>query len=114
MTKSLSHVVAGYRGRPIGFVGNAGSIGAFRKAMTDSSLTNVWLFAHQKQVLVPAYRIGSRISTNSWGAIVTSYSSLDKQMDSFAYNNKDMTILVAAGNCGDVSSGCTENVSMGH
>lgn len=84
------------------------------KAMTDSSLTNVWLFAHQKQVLVPAYRIGSRISTNSWGAIVTSYSSLDKQMDSFAYNNKDMIILVAAGNCGDVNSGCTEDVSVGH
>ncbi|CAM9140348.1 unnamed protein product, partial [Choristocarpus tenellus] len=59
------------------------------------------------QMLDPPYAIGARISTNSWGAIRTYYTSLDRQLDDFAYNNDDMLILVAAGNCGDSSSGCS-------
>ncbi|CAM9221144.1 unnamed protein product [Hapterophycus canaliculatus] len=58
------------------------------------------------QMLQPPYDIGARISTNSWGALRTTYTTLDRQMDYFAYFNPDMVIVVAGGNCGDVISGC--------
>ncbi|CAM9613438.1 unnamed protein product, partial [Ectocarpus sp. 13 AM-2016] len=58
------------------------------------------------QMLQPPYDIGARISTNSWGAVRTTYTSLDRQVDDFAYLNQDMVIVVAAGNCGDEISGC--------
>lgn len=66
----------------------------------------------QTQLLAPAYAIGARISTNSWGAIRTTYTSLDRQMDAFAYDNPDMVIVVAGGNCGDEISECTYQVNV--
>ena len=38
------------------------------------------------------------------------YTSLDRQMDSFAFQRPDMVIVVAAGNCGDAFSGCQYQV----
>lgn len=67
----------------------------------------------QDQMLQPPYDIGARISTNSWGAVRTTYTSLDRQMDHFAYSNTDMVIVIAAGNCGDIVSGCTFLVRTG-
>lgn len=64
----------------------------------------------QTQMLTPAYDIGARVSSNSWGAMRTSYTTLDRQLDTFAYDHRDMTILVAAGNCGDAISGCYSGV----
>lgn len=61
-------------------------------------------------MLQPPYDIGARISTNSWGAVRTTYTSLDRQVDDFAYLNQDMVIVVAAGNCGDEISGCQYQV----
>lgn len=57
-------------------------------------------------MLDPPYDIGARVSTNSWGAVRTTYTSLDRQVDDFAYNQPDMAIIVAAGNCGDAISQC--------
>ena len=65
----------------------------------------------QTQMLQPPYDIGARISTNSWGAVRTTYTSLDRQMDDFAYLKPDMVVVIAAGNCGDVISGCEHQVS---
>ena len=62
-------------------------------------------------MLQPPYDIGARISTNSWGAVRTSYTSLDRQMDNFAYLKPDMVVVIAAGNCGDVISGCEYQVN---
>lgn len=62
-------------------------------------------------MLQPPYDIGARISTNSWGAVRTTYTSLDRQMDDFAYLKPDMVLVVAAGNCGDVISGCEYQVN---
>ncbi|CAM9283376.1 unnamed protein product [Chrysoparadoxa australica] len=59
------------------------------------------------QLLWPGYsQAGARISSNSWGAVRTTYTSLDRQFDDFAYYYDDELILVAGGNCGDISSGC--------
>lgn len=62
-------------------------------------------------MLQPPYDIGARISTNSWGAVRTSYTTLDRQMDDFAYLKPDMVLVIAAGNCGDVISGCEYQVT---
>lgn len=61
-------------------------------------------------MLDPPYDIGARVSTNSWGAVRTTYTSLDRQMDNFAYIKPDMAIIVAAGNCGDAISQCAYQV----
>ncbi|CAM9451042.1 unnamed protein product, partial [Phaeothamnion confervicola] len=61
-----------------------------------------------RMMLQPAYDIGARVSSNSWGASITTYTTLDYRMDQFAYEQSDMTIVVAAGNCGDSRSGCTD------
>jgi hypothetical protein len=58
------------------------------------------------QMLAPAYAAGARVFSNSWGAIRSTYTSLDRQLDAWAYSNPDSLILVAAGNCGDSSGGC--------
>lgn len=63
-------------------------------------------------MLQPPYDIGARISTNSWGAVRTTYTSLDRQVDDFAYLNQDMVIVIAAGNCGDEISGCQYQVPL--
>ncbi len=61
-------------------------------------------------MLQPPYDIGARISTNSWGAVRTTYTSLDRDVDDFTYLNPDMVVVVAAGNCGDEISGCVYQV----
>ena len=68
------------------------------------------LLSWQTQMLQPPYDVGARASSNSWGAVQTTYTSLDRQMDSFAFQRPDMVIVVAAGNCGDASSGCQYQV----
>lgn len=64
----------------------------------------------QVQMLQTSYDIGARVSTNSWGAVRTTYTSLDRQMDNAAYVLPDMVIVVAAGNCGDIISECSYQV----
>jgi len=56
-----------------------------------------------------AYDDGARIHTNSWGQIPMEgpavYDLWASQVDEFVWNNKDMTILFAAGNYGEDSDG---------
>jgi subtilisin family serine protease len=48
----------------------------------------------------PAYNIGSRISTNSWGGGFSVYSSLSADIDSYVVSRPDHLIIFAAGNDG--------------
>ena len=49
----------------------------------------------------PAYSDGARIHTNSWGAAMNGYYSLDAHnVDLFTWTNRDMVVLFAAGNEG--------------
>lgn len=48
-----------------------------------------------------AYGEGARIHNNSWGSQTPSYYTVNsEEVDEFVYNNKDMLIVVAAGNAG--------------
>ncbi len=52
-------------------------------------------------ILQDAYDYGARIHSNSWGAAVAGdYDDFAQQVDDWAWNRKDMTILFAAGNSG--------------
>jgi subtilisin family serine protease len=56
----------------------------------------------ESYIFKPAYEIGARISSNSWGVgCVSSYGSRDLQVDSYTWDNPDILILFAAGNDGD-------------
>ena len=53
------------------------------------------------QLFQPTYDDGARIHSNSWGAAYAgAYTTDSKNLDTFAWNRKDMTILFAAGNEG--------------
>ncbi|KAG5175267.1 peptidase S8/S53 domain-containing protein, partial [Tribonema minus] len=58
------------------------------------------------QMLAAPYAAGARVSSNSWGAARDSYTTLDAQLDAWAYARPDAVVVVAAGNCGDAASGC--------
>ncbi|MFQ5577323.1 MAG: S8 family serine peptidase, partial [Anaerolineae bacterium] len=63
-----------------------------------------------------AYNWGSRIHTNSWGSSVAgAYTTSAQQVDQFAWDNKDLTILFAAGNSGEDadSNGYVDEDSIG-
>ncbi len=63
-----------------------------------------------------AYDWGSRIHTNSWGSDVNgAYTTSSQQADDFAWDNKNLTILFAAGNAGvdGNSNGYVDEDSMG-
>ncbi|CEO95872.1 hypothetical protein PBRA_004585 [Plasmodiophora brassicae] len=52
------------------------------------------------QMLQWAYVAGARIHSNSWGTTTSEYTATALDMDRFMYNNKDMLVVVAAGNDG--------------
>ncbi len=56
----------------------------------------------------PAYVFGAQIHSNSWGdpTSLGDYSSESVDVDTFTWNNKDMIILFAAGNCGTGGNNC--------
>lgn len=48
-----------------------------------------------------AYKAGARIHNNSWGASTASeYTMNGEEVDEYVYNNKDMLVVIAAGNEG--------------
>ena len=51
----------------------------------------------------PAYNLGSRLSTNSWGGGLSIYSSLSADIDSYVVSRPDHLIIFAAGNDGKKS-----------
>ncbi|MCA9980929.1 MAG: S8 family serine peptidase, partial [Anaerolineales bacterium] len=83
---------------------------------SSSSGSSVSPPADLNDLFQPAYTAGARIHTNSWGASVAgAYNTNSRNADEFAWDNKDMLILFAAGNSGaDANSdGVIDNDSMG-
>lgn len=67
------------------------------------------------EVFQPAYNLGTRIHTNSWGGLPDGqYNILSQQVDQFMWEHPDMLILFSAGNAGkDLdSNGVIDNSSM--
>jgi len=55
-----------------------------------------------RDLFASAYEAGARIHTNSWGAAVYGAYTMDAwNVDRFAWDNKDIAILFAAGNYGE-------------
>ena len=52
------------------------------------------------QVLQPAYSDGARVHSNSWGDTNNAYTQESHDVDSFVWSNRDLVIVIAAGNCG--------------
>jgi serine protease AprX len=49
----------------------------------------------------PAYKLGARIHSNSWGApVLSKYTDRCEQLDAFVWEQKDFLVVVAAGNEG--------------
>lgn len=64
---------------------------------------------HMADLFTPAYNLGARIHTNSWGCQVPEggpanacnvYKTSDQEIDDFTHSNPDFLVLVAAGNDG--------------
>ncbi|KAG5180714.1 peptidase S8/S53 domain-containing protein [Tribonema minus] len=54
----------------------------------------------QTMLLAPSYNAGARVHSNSWGT----QSQIDVEMDTYVNDHQQMLIVIAAGNCGDVSN----------
>merc|ERR1719230_468893 len=52
----------------------------------------------------PAYRVGARIHTNSWGSSSNSYTSSSYYFDLYSFENQDFLVTIAAGNDGSAST----------
>ncbi|MDG6244516.1 MAG: S8 family serine peptidase [Methanolobus sp.] len=53
------------------------------------------------QIFQPAYDIGARIHTNSWGSCSNgAYTTYSQQIDHFMWENPDMLVIFSAGNSG--------------
>lgn len=61
-------------------------------------------------LLKQAYDAGARIHSNSWGDPSANgvYDASSQQLDRFVWQNRDMTVLMAAGNSGANSAGQTQ------
>lgn len=70
------------------------------------------------QMLQWAYVAGARIHSNSWGTTTSEYTATALDMDRFMYNNKDMLVVVAAGNDGscdfDMTIGSPATAKVGY
>ncbi len=68
------------------------------------------------EVFQPAYNLGARIHTNSWGVTSSGeYTIQSHQVDQFMWEHPDMLILFATGNAGEDSdsNGVIDNDSIG-
>jgi subtilisin family serine protease len=67
------------------------------------------------QILAPAYALGARIHTNSWGCsgnidVCNKYDDGAQAVDKYVWENKDMLVLFAAGNDGQNAAAMTQTV----
>lgn len=68
-----------------------------------------------KQILQPAYDLGARVHTNSWGcsgdpSVCNQYDAGARAVDDFVWKNRDMLVLFAAGNDGQNAAAMTQTV----
>lgn len=85
----------------------------FQAVGNDSNY--LYLPGDLNEVFQPAYNLGARIHTNSWGGLPDGeYNILSQQVDQFMWEHPDMLILFSAGNAGkDLdSNGVIDNNSM--
>jgi serine protease AprX len=52
------------------------------------------------QLLAPAYADGARVHSNSWGDQNNGYTQEAHDVDSFVWSNRDLVVVIAAGNSG--------------
>jgi hypothetical protein len=67
------------------------------------------------KILQPAYRLGARIHSNSWGCsgqidVCNRYDGGAAAVDKFVWENRDMLVLFAAGNDGQNAAAMTQTV----
>lgn len=88
---------------PVGAAGNHDS-GAFAAKMAVCDITVGGAFqipADYSTMWLPAYDIGARINSNSWGSPHNNaYTDLARQHDNFVWTHRDFTVLRSAGNTG--------------
>lgn len=60
--------------------------------------------SNMEDMTAPAYRVGARIHTNSWGSSTNSYTSSSYYFDKYSFENQDFLVTVAAGNGGSASA----------
>lgn len=53
-----------------------------------------------EQLLRPAYDDGARVHSNSWGDTNNAYTQEAHDIDSFVWGNRDLVVVIAAGNAG--------------
>jgi len=83
------------------FAGTAPEAQLVMQAIAGASGMLTGLPANLNDLFQPTYNDGARIHTNSWGAATDGvYTTDSRNTDVFTWNNKDMTILFAAGNEG--------------
>ena len=83
------------------YAGLAPQAGLVFQAVMDSSGYLSGLPADLNELFTQARTAGARIHTNSWGsAVAGQYTTDARNTDLFTWNNKDETILFAAGNNG--------------
>lgn len=71
--------------------------------------------ANLKTLFQPAYNAGARVHNNSWGAFVyAQYGNQDIQVDEFVARNRDMLIVIAAGNNGSCLPGRGPGAQAGY
>ena len=65
-----------------------------------SGSTNDFILPSLSRVFGFAYSVGAKIHSDSWGADYNGPDEDTRSLDSYAYDNQDFLILVAAGNSG--------------
>ncbi|WP_164997834.1 PGF-pre-PGF domain-containing protein [Methanolobus psychrotolerans] len=76
----------------------------------------IYLPDNLSELFQPAYDLGARIHTNSWGGDANGdYTIMSQQVDQFMWEHPDMLILFSAGNSGKDanSNGVIDNDSIG-
>eukprot|EP00300_Choanocystis_sp_HF-7_P010719 c17110_g1_i1.p1 GENE.c17110_g1_i1~~c17110_g1_i1.p1 ORF type:complete len:522 (+),score=89.75 c17110_g1_i1:876-2441(+) len=48
----------------------------------------------------PAFDVGARIYSNSWGVVINAYTDYSRDIDRYSFQNQDFLVFVAAGNRG--------------
>ena len=81
----------------------------------EQSLTTPWSSLYAEQMFLPAYNVGARVVSNSWGYFDSSssasaiYGHASRYIDEMIFDNDDFLVIFAAGNDqgdhGDMSVG---------
>ncbi|KPI90684.1 subtilisin-like serine peptidase [Leptomonas seymouri] len=84
------------------FNGVAPGAKLFVRDLNGGTSTDLSLPLNLQEIFESAYRVGARISSNSWGfqSQVPSYSAMEKVFDATVADRRDLLVLAAVGNSG--------------